>query len=931
MNYSIYLHSELLNHFTGEQDHRLARRLNLVSSHLAAHGRTSIVKSCRDELNRGWLRTPVDGNHQYLWWTRHSDAPAEGAGFPEGAIVLRDVRHHDDHSELKIDGLAREYMLISRENHEDIEQPLTEKQNDFIHSQALVRILIGKPGSGKTTALWRAVTSAGEQQQQNHVLYLTWSRRLADKAKEHFNFFCDQNITVKTGNIRGFFGELLQRDIPFVSPEKSYSEFKSKLTYLESNIIGNWRNHIHCLYAEVRAIMFGMANPALDGSRITRLDAESYLELRRDTLRADADFVPRIINRIIDSLQPDAWIPELLAASDVIKSMCANGISDDFLRYDTIVVDEVQDLTQIELTALMNFHERLSIKRREEGREPVRLLLAGDEGQTVVPTLFRWSSLKDVVEISLSAINANRTFGSGVEEITLDSNLRCPSNVRDVLDRASACYAQLPREDRPGNQVRPVDDDIHDARLFHTVCATFEDAANLLSTLMEQPDIAVICFDEMIRRMLGECSVMEDVAERILTPAEAKGLEFQSVCLINPGSHLLKFTRAAEAACNLYGLAARTSLDQFRVAVSRATGDLVFLDIASSEEEISYSKEILDIPVEIDAAGLVAFLQDVDSTPEDRVRAQLDIAMSLREQNMHRSWNITKRAFRMLGDAKLTNGVADAALRCEVGIEILSQASLMIASPTHEDDDVTDWTRIIAEASIEADLENAPELFGNFQKWLMQEGSSLSAETCKLAVELADGIVTAEPSAEWILPAIKSVAQRLRSNFVDATNYESSALKFTGAVDLWLDITEFSGDLELMVRTLRVKAFETLIAKKQLAYAEQILSLIPSDQRLDGMLHEAYGRYSDAAECYEKAGETEAALRSWRGAANWDKALMHASGEDVERLRWLVEFEDISSRKPAAINQWMTNKENERYRNLITELGDLWSSSKNKF
>ena len=918
MNYPIYAHQDLLAVL--DERGALSRRLNLVSSHLAAHGRTSVVKSCKDVINRGWLRTPVAGNHRYLWWLRHSSAPASDSGFPKGSIVLRAVRHHDDHSLMQIGDIASDYVQIKLSDLEDdtfIAQPWTSQQNNFIRSEALVRILIGNPGSGKTTALWRAVTAVAGRR----VLYLTWSTRLADTAKVHFDCFSDSSISVVTLNIRGFFGELLHRDVPFVSFEKSFTEFKKHLSYLDPKIIGNWKKHDHCLFAEARAIMFGMAKPEQDDKEISHLDAQSYLHLRGDTLGSAAENVPNIVNKISNLLRPHKWIPELLAASDAIKSMRVNGIPESLNQFDTIVVDEVQDLTRLELRALMDFHAHLSIARGE----PPRLLLAGDEGQTVVPTHFKWSGLKDIVEESLSATIKNRTRGSGVEETRLDSNLRCPRNVRDVLDRASGYYAMLPKADRPGSQTMPLDGELHDARLLHADCATEEDAANLLSKLMEQQDIAVICIDEKIKKRISKYAVAKDIAQRILTPAEAKGLEFQSVCLINPGSHLLSFKHSAEEAGDLDDLSARTSLDQFRVAVSRATGDLVFVDINSTKQAISLSKQILGNPVETDAAGLEVFFQDIDSTAEDRVRAQLESARALADQDIRRSWSIANGAFRMLGDANLTNGVADKYLRAEVGKEILSLASVIIALPTHEEDDPKDLSNLIAAASNEAGIMNAQKLFDTLQKWLKRESSTRHAESCKMAVELLDGIASADPAADWILPAIRSVAQRLRADLVEATNYETSALRFAGTVDRWLKITGEIGDIESTVNTLRAKAFETLITKNQLANAEKILKLIPNDQRLDGMLHEANGRYSDAALCFEKAGEAESTLRNWRADGNWDKALAHASGEDAERLRWLAECDAIKSRKPSGINQWMTKEEKKRYLDLIKELGNRGS------
>jgi hypothetical protein len=132
MPYNLYAHQDVLEAL--QNRNALGKRLNLVFSHLSAHGRTSVVKSCKDPINRGWLRTPVSGNNRYLWWARHSSNQVEGAGFPEHSIVLRAVRHHDDHGELLVEDFENHYAPITPKDLNDdafIEQPWTEPQNNF--------------------------------------------------------------------------------------------------------------------------------------------------------------------------------------------------------------------------------------------------------------------------------------------------------------------------------------------------------------------------------------------------------------------------------------------------------------------------------------------------------------------------------------------------------------------------------------------------------------------------------------------------------------------------------------------------------------------------------------------------------------------------------------------------------------------------------
>jgi AraC-like DNA-binding protein len=913
MNYPIYAHQDVLAVI--EERGGLSRRLNLVSSHLAAHGRTSVVKGCKDPVNRGWLRTPVAGNNRYLWWVRHSSGPADGAGFPDGAIVLRAVRHHDDHAPLQVGEFAQDYAPITLTDLEDeafIEQPWTPAQNDFIRSEASVRILIGNPGSGKTTALWRAVMASGGR----NVLYLTWSDRLASKAKEHFDCFCGDNVHVTTRSIRNFWGTLLRRDVPFVSPSDGLRLFAKTLRNINPTISGDWRKFEKCLHAEARAVVYGMAMSVPESDATSCLTQADYLKIRKGELGPIAEKVPRIVSEIGAVLKEELWIPELVAAADVIRCLENSGVPESLADFDTIVVDEVQDLTRLELRALLKFHAFITGAR---GEAP-RLFLAGDEGQTVVPTHFKWGGLKDMVEEALSELNPGRNHGDGVEETQLDSNLRCPRNVREVLDRASELYVKLRKQERPGNQAPPSEGDLHDARLLLTECTSEEEACILLAKLMEQPDLAVISLDSKFKKTIAKCTNGKEVIQRILSPDEAKGLEFQSVCLINPGSHLKSFDDSIKKTMELDDLAARTSLDQFRVAVSRATGDLVFLDVKSNPPSLELSRKMLGKPIEMNSEGLEEFFKENDSQPEDRVRSQLEAARAIADQDIRRGWSIACAAFRMLGDFSLTNGVADLSLRAEVGQEILAQAALLLARTEDKSDEYAQVHEIVSEAAAESGLDNSEKLFDAFKNWIQLGINTHHVSSSKRAVELLVCVASAGPSADWLRPSIRAVAQRLRTDMNAAANCKNAAHHFTSDVAQWHEITGEIGDTTKMVIELRTKAYETLVGAKNLMAAEAILALVPDDPRLNGMLHEAHGRHREAALCFETVQDYDAALRNWRADGKWENALTHASGEDAMKLKWLADLESLAVVCPEGLGSWMQKAETKRMGDIINGL-----------
>ena len=85
----------------------------------------------------------------------------------------------------------------------------------------------------------------------------------------------------------------------------------------------------------------------------------------------------------------------------------------------------------------------------------------------------------------------------------------------------------------------------------------------------------------------------------VLTPADAKGLEYQSVCVLDPGRVLARLEAATGRMATHTSQALqehehRTAIDQLRVALSRATETLAFIDVAGDDDAHALSAELLE-------------------------------------------------------------------------------------------------------------------------------------------------------------------------------------------------------------------------------------------------------------------------------------------------------------------------------------------------
>ena len=163
---ALFCHQEFLEKLAEHSRDPIGRRSAFLLQRLAVDARRLHYKATQG-ANRGWRRSRLGGNHGshfYAWWAPKNALPlkesAEFAEVPDGAVFLRDIRHHDDHSPLAAQSLENHYLPVTvrdlrREEYAPL--PWTQPQERFAAARQSIRLLKGHPGSGKTTALWHAV------------------------------------------------------------------------------------------------------------------------------------------------------------------------------------------------------------------------------------------------------------------------------------------------------------------------------------------------------------------------------------------------------------------------------------------------------------------------------------------------------------------------------------------------------------------------------------------------------------------------------------------------------------------------------------------------------------------------------------------------------------------------------------------------------
>ncbi len=861
-------------------------------------------------VNRGWRRSRLGGNHGshfYAWWAPKNAIPLkalqEFSEAPDGSLFLRDIRHHDDHSPLPAQSLASQYLPLTVQDlrrEEYAPFPWTQPQLRFASSRHSVRLLKGHPGSGKTTALLHAADASGAQR----VLYVTYSKNLAALAREYFDHFCSSHKQFHVLTFATPVRQVLGVDAPILPEYEAKRRFLNDVAPFARSL-GAWTNSQTALYDELYAHLAGDALP-LSVSRFPacgspRVPEKAYRERRTPFLghapvSAALDAAARL-EKLTSRPLAESYFPEIALAWKAVERL--RGATHDnqtpldsvLLDFDCIAVDECQDLTPIEAFLIIELASRTNRSRRLAAP----LLLSGDEAQTVRPTDFEWGWLSDLLHSQLSTPS----------EFKLSTNLRSPQRIAELVNRVWDLYSHLEKHERPsGTGYAEIEDDAADQVLYCSANPGPE-LNELMLSLAAREGLALITLDDSV-----PVHVPEAARPAVLTVSEAKGLDFNSVCVLDAGKHLERILREdnrLRAGGDIEGLRRRLAIDQLRVALSRPTERLFWLDIQPTEQIIRQSISFLNggdaesgvascVP-----AALLKTLEEEELDLEERVqRCQLDARQYL-DVKPEIAWSRAQQAITLLGRPGSLAAVTDQDARTAAFLT-LAQVCFSLALRN---------VRLAAELG-------RPDLFQEAQR------AATNASRYGLAAVIGSIARLHAATGEDRLHALVYLAQILPERKNDLESWlivelgpraniwleELEAAVFNGRnaailVKLIPPLYEALNVPDRLVRTQRLqqRSIHLLMKDRQFGPALATLKdLMEPQPKLEAVCYEGLGDFRNAAECHIAQGNLKEALSCYRSIPDLEAALkLVGSISDhpaAESLKWMSDLQKLASKRP---------------------------------
>jgi len=348
-------------------------------------------------------------------------------------------------------------------------------------------IIIGSAGSGKT-----ALTLEKLKMLKGNILYITLSPYLVENASQLYSSFGYEN-TKQDVAFLSFYEYVSTIEMP-TGKEADYTSFERWIhRYTQSHKIKD----AYRIFEEIKGV--------ITGSIIDRpyLSLEDYLALGiKQSIFSIAERaqVYDLFTKYRNWIAEENYFDSNMVAFELLNKVAR--------QYDYIVVDEVQDLTNVQLTVIL----RSLIN-------PSNFVLCGDANQIVHPNFFSWAQIKTLFykqDLQTSIVRVLATNYRNTPEVTsLANQLLLIKNARfGSIDKEST-YLVVPNSNQKGE------------------VEYLENSPRINSDLNSKTSLSAK-FAVLVLRNEDKAAARKFYATPLLfSIQEAKGLEYENIILFN--------------------------------------------------------------------------------------------------------------------------------------------------------------------------------------------------------------------------------------------------------------------------------------------------------------------------------------------------------------------------------------------------------------
>lgn len=430
----------------------------------------------------------------------------------------------------------------------------------------------------------------------------------------------------------------------------------------------------------------------------------------------------------------------------------------------------------------------------------------------------------------------------------------------------------------------------------------------LLAELSSREGLAIVCFGE------PPAGFPQALRANALTPAEVKGLDFHSVCVIDAGEQIHKIMSAREMAGGVENLSRRLAIDQLRVALSRPSERLIWLDISPKASYVAASVGFLNgeraenqIHSAVAPAALWKALQEEDLDLEERIQRCQEDARQYLTVRPDLAWSRAHQAVTLLGKEGELSAVQDPLARRTAHLT-LSEVCFALGMRKARLSPELGNPDLLTESAVAASRAQFRQLWLVLRPLskigLLRDGSALNAmaETMENIVEHKDHL------PPWFFLEVGQESLRWISALEQVITAGTNATIALGLLPRFYEAMQLP-DAAVRSAKLRKVAVDHFVKTKQFRAALATLTELPDrNYKLEAQCQEGLGDLVAAAAAYRSLGDLESALDCYRKAPDIQLALaaikeLGKPNAATASLEWVGAMQALAAKRPENFNR----------------------------